>query len=75
MTKRNIYLETIPPEEAVMRAKSALDRDVLLSTETVPTHEAAGRVTAGPIFARYSSPTFHAAAMDGIAVKIGRAHV
>ncbi|MGL1864079.1 MAG: molybdopterin biosynthesis protein [Pseudodesulfovibrio sp.] len=69
MAKRNIYLETIPPEEAIARAKAALDRDVLLSTETVPTHEAAGRVTAGPIFARYSSPTFHAAAMDGIAVK------
>ena len=69
MTKRNIYLETIPPEEAVMRAKNSLDRQTLLTTETVPTHEAAGRVTAGPIHARYSSPTFHAAAMDGIAVK------
>lgn len=69
MTKRNIYLETVPPEEAVVRAKTALNRDELLSTETVPTHEACGRVTAGPIFARYSSPTFHAAAMDGIAVK------
>jgi len=69
MTKRNIYLETIPPEEAVSRAKAALDRTTLLGTETVPTHEAAGRVTAGPIFARYSSPTFHAAAMDGIAVR------
>lgn len=69
MTKRNIYLETIPPEEAVERAKNALNKDALISTETVATHEAAGRVTAGPIFARYSSPTFHAAAMDGIAVK------
>ncbi len=69
MAKRNIYLETIPPEEAVLRAKDALDKDALLSTETIPTHEAAGRVTAGPIYARYSSPTYHAAAMDGIAVK------
>jgi putative molybdopterin biosynthesis protein len=69
MAKRNIYLETVPPEEAVERAKAALDRDTLLSTETMPTHESCGRVTAGPIFARYSSPTFHAAAMDGIAVK------
>jgi putative molybdopterin biosynthesis protein len=68
MTKRNIYLETIPPEEAVSRAKGALDRATLLGTETISTHEAIGRVTAGPIFARYSSPTFHAAAMDGIAV-------
>lgn len=66
---RNIYLETVPPEAAVARAKKALNRDELLGTETLPTHEAAGRVTAGPIYAQYSSPTFHAAAMDGIAVK------
>jgi putative molybdopterin biosynthesis protein len=69
MTKRNIYLDTIPPEEAVDRAKNALDREALIGIERVPTHLAAGRVTAGPIFARYSSPTFHSAAMDGIAVR------
>ena len=69
MSDRNIYLKTIPPEEAVARAKAALDRTALLSTETIPTHRAAGRVTAGPIIARYSSPTFHSAAMDGIAVR------
>ncbi|EGB14319.1 MoeA domain protein domain I and II [Pseudodesulfovibrio mercurii] len=68
MSKRNIYLKTIPPEEAVALAKANLDRDALLGTERMPTHEAAGRVTAGPIYARYSSPTFHAAAMDGVAV-------
>lgn len=68
MTKRNIYLETIPPESAVAKAKKALNRTTLLSTETIPTHKAAGRVTVGPIIARYSSPTFHSAAMDGIAV-------
>ena len=68
MSKRNIYLKTVPPEEAVALAKANLDRDALLGTERVPTHEAAGRVTAGPIYARYSSPTFHAAAMDGVAV-------
>ncbi|WP_207260417.1 molybdopterin biosynthesis protein [Desulfovibrio sp. Huiquan2017] len=67
-TKRNIYLKTIPPEEAVALAKAHLDRDALLGTEHVPTHEAAGRVTAEPVYARYSSPTFHAAAMDGVAV-------
>lgn len=69
MSDRNIYLMTIAPEEAVELAKTNLDKKELLGTETIPTHEAAGRVTAGPIFARYSSPTFHAAAMDGIAVK------
>nr|WP_287410600.1 molybdopterin biosynthesis protein [Pseudodesulfovibrio sp.] len=69
MTKRNIYLETIAPEKAVRNAKEALDRKALMETETIPTHEAAGRVTAGPIFAKCSSPTFHAAAMDGIAIQ------
>jgi putative molybdopterin biosynthesis protein len=68
MSKRNIYLKTVPPEEAVALAKANLDRDALLGTGRVPTHEAAGRVTAGPIYAKYSSPTFHAAAMDGVAV-------
>jgi len=65
---RNIYLSTIAPAEAVQRAKDALDRAALIRPETVPAHESCGRVTSAPIFARCSSPTFHAAAMDGIAV-------
>jgi putative molybdopterin biosynthesis protein len=67
--ERNIYLSTITPEEAVARAKAALNRETLVGAETVPAHESAGRVTAAPVYARYSSPTFHSAAMDGIAVK------
>jgi putative molybdopterin biosynthesis protein len=38
------------------------------SRETVPLLAAVGRVTAVPIFARYSVPEVHLAAMDGIAV-------
>ncbi|MCX6697192.1 MAG: molybdopterin-binding protein, partial [Methanoregula sp.] len=38
------------------------------SHETVPLPAAVGRVTAEPIFARYSVPAVHLAAMDGIAV-------
>jgi len=68
MAERNIYLSTIEPAEAVRRAQSALSRSSLVKPETVPSHEALGRVTCAPIFARCSSPTFHAAAMDGIAV-------
>jgi len=67
--KRNIYLKMIPLEEAVERAKNALDRTSLVGVETIPVESAAGRVTAEPIIARYSSPTFHGAAMDGIAVR------
>lgn len=66
---RSIYLTTIPIAEAVERARQALNRDELIRAETVLAHEAAGRVTAAPIFARYSSPTFHSAAMDGVAVR------
>ncbi len=67
--ERNIYLKTIPIPEAVARLKAALDREALLKTEFVPSEDAAGRVTARPVIAKYSSPTFHSAAMDGIALK------
>jgi putative molybdopterin biosynthesis protein len=41
----------------------------MLSGETVSVPDAVGRVLAEPVFAKLSSPNFHAAAMDGIAVK------
>lgn len=66
--QRSIYLTTIPIAEAVDKARQALDRDELIKAETVPAHQAAGRVTAAAVFSRYSSPTFHSAAMDGVAV-------
>lgn len=71
-SERNIYLSTITPAQAVDRAKAALGeagRAALIRAEKVPAHESAGRVTAEPIFARCSSPTYHSAAMDGIAVR------
>ena len=69
MPERNIYLKTIPAAQAVELAVQALDRERLIRRESVPVHEAAGWVLAAPVFARCSSPTFHAAAMDGFAVK------
>jgi len=39
------------------------------SAVQVPLEEATGRITSGPIFARYSVPEIHLAAMDGIAVR------
>lgn len=69
MSERNIYLKTIPASEAVELARQALDRETLIRRERVPAFDAAGRVLAAPVFARCSSPTFHAAAMDGFAVK------
>ncbi|WP_245628755.1 hypothetical protein [Salidesulfovibrio brasiliensis] len=65
---RNIYLTTTPVPEAFEKARAALKRSELCPPETISSHLAAGRVTAEAVYARYSSPTFHAAAMDGIAV-------
>ncbi len=67
--RRNVYLEMVSVEEALAAALAALDRDRLVRPEAVPAQEAAGRVTSAPVFARYSSPTFHSAAMDGYAVQ------
>ncbi|EPR44404.1 PBP domain containing protein [Desulfovibrio sp. X2] len=67
--ERHLYLDTLPIPEAVSRVRAALSREVLLPSETVPSHEALGRVLTRAVFARYSSPTFHSAAMDGIAVR------
>ncbi len=37
--------------------------------ETIASRSACGRVTAGPVCAKFSSPSFHSAAMDGLAVR------
>src|SRR6202165_5242806 len=69
---RNMYLEDIPLEEALARFWSALERvDALkpLPGENVAVDDALGRVTAEAVFARTSVPHYHAAAMDGIAVR------
>lgn len=67
--KRNVYLKTLPIDEAVEKVKSGIKGQDILDTEIIKTENAAGRITAEPVFAKYSSPTFHSAAMDGIAVK------
>jgi putative molybdopterin biosynthesis protein len=39
-----------------------------LGQETVSVRQAVGRITAEPVFAKFSAPPYHAAAMDGIAL-------
>ncbi len=39
------------------------------SPEIIKTTDSLGRITASPIFAKYSSPFYHSAAMDGYAVR------
>jgi putative molybdopterin biosynthesis protein len=69
----SVYLHDIPLPEAQARLRQALqDADLwrVLGTETIPLDEnALGRVTAEPIWAKLSSPHYHASAMDGFAVR------
>ncbi|MDR2695768.1 MAG: molybdopterin biosynthesis protein, partial [Deltaproteobacteria bacterium] len=67
--KRNIYLETQAIADAVALVRGALDRNALVQRETVPSHQALGRVLCAPVYARHSSPTVHSAAMDGYALR------
>ena len=69
----SVYLHDIPLEQAQSRFRSALqDADLwrVLASEMIPLDEnALGRVSAEPIWAKVSSPHYHASAMDGFAVK------
>lgn len=65
--KRSIYLDMYSREEAkaLFLAKFGASRTPL---ERISAREAYGRVLAEPVYARFSSPSFHSAAMDGLAV-------
>ena len=69
----SVYLHDIPLEQAQARFESALqDADLwrVLAAEMIQLDEnALGRVSAEPIWAKVSSPHYHASAMDGFAVK------
>lgn len=70
--KRNIYLEDIPLEEARSAFHSALDEagvSRVMPAERISVAKANGRVTAAAVFAKISSPHYHASAMDGYAVR------
>ena len=64
---RKIYLSNIPRQKAL---DLFLEKAPLLkNTEMAEVVAASDRVTAAPVFAALSMPGYHAAAMDGIAVK------
>jgi putative molybdopterin biosynthesis protein len=74
MTERKVYLEDIALDEAWQRfdqalAAAGLDTPLPGAIERIPVTEALGRMTAAPIWARLSSPHYHASAMDGYAVR------
>src|SRR5215208_4519205 len=69
----SVYLHDIPLPDAQARLQQALQTADLwrvLGTETIPLDEQAlGRITGASIWARVSSPHYHASAMDGFAVR------
>ena len=65
--KRKIYLNMQPLPKA-RHIFADRFKQYITDTETIASREAAGRVTVGPVTARLSAPSFHAAAMDGLAV-------
>lgn len=69
----SVYLHDIPLEEAQERFHAALQACGLwglLSDTLIPLDEqAVGRVLSAPVWARLSSPHYHAAAMDGFAIR------
>lgn len=71
MSKRNLYLKTLPVEEAVEKYMKALREDASIAAvqEEKRASLCLGQVTAEAVFAQCCSPLFNAAAMDGIAVR------
>ncbi len=66
--KRKVYLSMHSRQEAreIFFARFGAR---LTQTEKILSRDAMGRVIAEPVFARFSSPAFHSAAMDGLAVR------
>ncbi|MGE5554336.1 MAG: molybdopterin biosynthesis protein [Betaproteobacteria bacterium] len=72
--ERRVYLTEIPHGEALAAWFEALEggrgpEGLRLPAEEAQLDACLGRVTAGPVLARRSSPHYPAAAMDGIAVR------
>lgn len=66
--KKRIYrhLKTLDEAAKILRSRFGSLR---VKAETIPVRDALARVLAGPVKALASVPAYHAAAMDGIAVK------
>lgn len=67
--KRNIYLNMKTREEAKELLLTSFPLASFLTEESVPVFDSVNRILSEAVFARISSPPFHAAAMDGIAIQ------
>jgi putative molybdopterin biosynthesis protein len=72
MPERNLYLTNIPAEEALKRFQAALEPHFIRKQEVIQVTDSLNRVTAGAVYARYNSPLYDSAAMDGAAVVSAR---
>jgi molybdopterin molybdotransferase/putative molybdopterin biosynthesis protein len=66
------FIRDVPAAEALAAWRAACEAaacPVRVETKRLGLHEAVGRVTAEPVWATRSSPSFDASAMDGIAVR------
>lgn len=70
--KRNLYLKTTPVEEALETYMKALESCKGMDAERISVMDSLNRVTESAIFAKYCSPLYNAAAMDGIAVQASK---
>ena len=68
MTKRNIYLNTIPVEEAKEKYITKIQNVIQDEHESIRPEDSLGRITTKPITALCNSPLTDSSAMDGIAV-------
>jgi putative molybdopterin biosynthesis protein len=71
MSKRNIYVSNKPLSAAKELWQESLKKHGFYTRdplETIAVDDSLGRITAEPVFALRSSPSYNAAAMDGIAV-------
>ena len=68
MQRQKIYLRMKDPKEALEIFFTRFNPEPIMEAEEIPVLESPGRITAEPVFAKISSPSYHSAAMDGIAV-------
>ncbi|MBA4348582.1 MAG: molybdopterin biosynthesis protein [Thermodesulfovibrio sp.] len=68
---KQIFLQILSLKEALQLLFDNLDVRGInrLPSEIVKVSNSLGRITAKPVFAKYSSPFYHSAAMDGYAVR------
>ncbi|MGC8796366.1 molybdopterin biosynthesis protein [Thermodesulfovibrio sp. 3462-1] len=68
---KKVFHELISLDEARQRLLNFFKERVSIpiDAEVISVKSALGRVTAEPVFAKFSSPYFHSAAMDGYAVR------